>query len=123
MTDPIAFGNNVYAITSTGNLVCVDQATGKKVWQLSVAKQPDGASFSGGMTANDAVIYAATNIGDVLAIDARTQKTLWKKSLKIPLRGAPLYAHGRILVNAATALATVYCSLVNVQCAIAGIAV
>lgn len=97
--DPIAFGGYVYVVNSQGNLVCISLKDGEKKWSLNIAKQPDDASFSGGITAENSTIYAATNIGDVVAVDVKSKKILWKKALKYPLRGAPLYANGIVVVN------------------------
>ena len=98
-SDMIAFDGNIYAVNSNGILVCISQNDGKKLWEKQIAKQPDDGAFSGGLTSNGSVIYASTNLGDVVAIDTKSQKELWKKSLKYPLRGAPLYVDGKIIVN------------------------
>ena len=98
-SDPIAFDGKIFIVNSRGDLLCISQNDGKNLWEVKVAKQPDGATFSGGMTADGSVIYVATNIGDVVAVDVNSQKTIWKKSLKYPLRGAPLVASGKLIVN------------------------
>ena len=97
--EPVVFGGNIYAINSRGELVCLSLTDGKKSWSIQIAKQPDDAVFTGGVTANNSILYIATNIGDFVAVDAKTQKILWKKSLKYPLRGAPLYANGKLVTN------------------------
>ncbi len=98
-SEPIAFNGHAYVVNSHGDLVCIELKDGKQKWSLNIAKQPDDASFAGGITAENSVIYASTNIGDVVAVNTTTQKILWKKSLKYPLRGAPLYADGIVIVN------------------------
>ncbi|MDR0942536.1 MAG: PQQ-like beta-propeller repeat protein [Holosporales bacterium] len=95
----LVFGENVYAVDSQGTLVCISEQSGKKLWEKRIAKQPDGAVFSGGMAINNGVIYIATNIGTIVAIDSKTQKELWIKSVKYPLHGAPLYVSGKIIAS------------------------
>lgn len=98
-SEPIAFNGHAYIVNSRGDLVCIELKDGKQKWSLNIAKQPDEALFAGGITAENSVVYASTNIGDVVAVDTVTQRILWKKSLKYPLRGAPLYADGIVIVN------------------------
>ena len=95
----IAFDKNLYVINSNGVLVCLSQVDGKKLWEKLIAKQPDDAIFSGGLTANGSIIYISTNIGEVKAIDTKTQKELWTTNLKYPLKGIPIYSHGKIIIN------------------------
>lgn len=95
----IAFNNHLYVVNSNGSLVCLSQNTGEKLWDHMVAKQPDSAIFSGGLTANGSTIYVSSNIGTVKAIDANTRKELWVANLKYPLKGVPLYSHGKIIIN------------------------
>ena len=95
----IAFQGNLYVINSNGVLICLSQVDGKKLWEKLIAKQPDDAIFSGGITANDSIIYISTNIGEVKAVDTKTQKELWSVNLKYPLKGLPLYSHGKIIIN------------------------
>lgn len=98
-SDPIAFGSNVFVVNSNGELICISQKNGEKLWKTKVAQQPEGGVFSGGLTANSNVIYVATNIGEVVALNVATKSITWKKALKYPLRGAPLYAGGKVIVN------------------------
>lgn len=95
----IAFEENLYVVNSNGILICLSQLDGKKLWSKLVAKQPDDAIFSGGLTANGSTLYIATNIGEVKAIDSKNQKELWSVNLKYPLKGVPIYSHGRIIIN------------------------
>ena len=98
--EPVVFGGNIYTVNARGDLVCISLKDGAKQWYINVAKQPDDAVFTGGITSNGSVVYVATNIGDVVAVDTTTHKVLWKKSLKYPLRGAPLYVSGKLVANA-----------------------
>ncbi len=96
---PISFGGNIYTIDSYGVLRCLCQKNGDEVWKLSVAPQPSQGSFSGGLTADNGILYITTNIGNVLAIDSKTQKELWSENFKAPLKGAPIYAAGKLIVT------------------------
>ncbi len=98
-SEPIALNGYAYVVNSYGDLVCIALKNGEKKWALNIAKQPDDASFAGGITAENSHLYISTNIGDVVAVNVATQKILWRKSIKYPLRGAPLYADGIVIVN------------------------
>jgi outer membrane protein assembly factor BamB len=94
----VALDGDIYAVSALGKLVCISQKDGKKKWNILVAKQPDGAIFTGGLTINNGIIYVATNIGTVIAIDSKTHKELWSKAVKFPFRGVPLCAYEKIIV-------------------------
>lgn len=98
-SDPIAFDNRIFVVNSLGDLICISQDTGAQLWKINIAKQPDDALFSGGLTANGHVIYASTNIGNVVAVDTKSQKIIWTKSLRFPLKGSPLFVTGIVVVN------------------------
>ncbi|MBQ7539500.1 MAG: PQQ-binding-like beta-propeller repeat protein, partial [Bacteroidaceae bacterium] len=98
-SDPIAFDGKVYVVNSYGNLVCVSQNNGEKLWELPIAPQTDDGDFSGGLTASGNTLYVSANTGDVIAVDTVSQKELWRKSLKYPLRGTPLIVGNRLFVN------------------------
>jgi outer membrane protein assembly factor BamB len=89
----------IYAIDAGGTLICISQADGKKVWEKPIARQPDEAVFSGGLTIENGILYIATNIGTVHAIDSRTQKEVWDCKIKYPLKGAPLFVAGKVIVT------------------------
>ena len=96
---PICFGGNIYVVDALGVLCCISQKDGKTIWEKEIAKQSDEASFSGGITANNGTIYATSNTGKVIAINSKTKKQLWSKDLKFPLKGAPLFVDGKIIVT------------------------
>ncbi|MDR1365027.1 MAG: PQQ-like beta-propeller repeat protein, partial [Holosporales bacterium] len=95
----VAVGTSVFCINANGKLVCLSQKDGRQLWEKDVAPQPDEALFSGGMTANGEILYITTNVCAVLAIDTKTQNILWKRDIKYPLKGAPLYVAGKVIVT------------------------
>ena len=96
---PIILGEDVYAINSRGDLICLSLKDGKKKWETKVAKQPEEGLFAGGMTAHENIIYIATNTGDIVAVDTRKEIIIWRKALNFQFRSAPLYAFGKLIVT------------------------
>ena len=98
-SDPIFVDGKIYAIDAMGILSCVLAKDGKLLWQKEIAKQPDEAVFSGGVTIDEGVLFVATNIGTVLAIDTKDQREIWKKDLKSPLKSAPIVSAGKLIIT------------------------
>jgi outer membrane protein assembly factor BamB len=98
-SDIIAFSGNIYVIDASGTLFCISQKDGKKLWKKLVAPQPKDGIFSGGLTSDGSTIYVSSNTGNIIAVNSKTQETLWTKSLKYPIKGAPLYIDKKIIVT------------------------
>ena len=100
--EPIVIDDCLYIVNSKGELKCISISNKSEKWSIAVAKQPDDTVYSGGLTAEGSTIYVTTNTGDVLAIDSQEKKIIWKKSIKHPLRNAPLYINDKLLVLSVT---------------------
>ena len=78
--------------TMNGEVVAVDAATGKHLWDTSVPGDPTG----GATVVNDLVI-TGTLQGNLVAIDRTTGKIVWTHSVGYPISGWPSVA-GDLLV-------------------------
>jgi outer membrane protein assembly factor BamB len=78
--------------TMNGEVVAVDAATGKHLWDTSVPGDPTG----GATVVNDLVI-TGTLQGNLVAIDRTTGKIVWTHSVGYPISGWPAVA-GDLLV-------------------------
>ena len=77
-----------------GNLVALDQRTGKEVWRTQIGKWQDGNTITSAPLFYNNVVYTGISGGDrtargkLTALDARTGKTLWR-FWTVPDPGAP----------------------------------
>ncbi len=89
---PTVDGDHLYVLTGHGDLACLETATGKKVWQLSMQKDLHGQMASGwGYTesplvdGDKLVCTPGGRDGSVAALDKKTGKVLWRsKDLTAP---------------------------------------
>lgn len=54
--------------------------------------------LGGGLVVNEGILYATTGYGTLIAIDVASGKTKWKISVGAPVRGAPAYSDGLVVV-------------------------
>jgi outer membrane protein assembly factor BamB len=78
--------------TMNGEVVAVDAATGRHLWDTSIPGDPTG----GATVVNDLVI-TGTIQGNLVAIDRKTGKIVWTLSVGYPISGWPSVA-GDLLV-------------------------
>lgn len=82
-TTPTVDGNNLYAMTGMGNLVCLDANTGKINWQVQTIEKFDGKYGRWGIAECPLIVdnkVIATPGGpdaSIVALDKATGKTLW----------------------------------------------
>ncbi len=91
---PVVAGDAVYAASNGGNLVKIDLATGKKVWEASV---PERLSIGPGSDGRTTV--AVSTRGTVYAYD-ETGKQIWKVSVSSEVLSEPIVAGGIVIVRA-----------------------
>jgi outer membrane protein assembly factor BamB len=78
-----------------GELVALDQATGRKIWTLHL-QHPD----FGCATLADGVVFTTTFDGKVYGVDSSTGRVLWSTSLRAGTNACPALARGMLLVGA-----------------------
>lgn len=78
--DIVSFGENIYAATMEGLLVCLDINSGQLRWSFPV-KFP---GFEGPIIVDGHVIAGGTD-GNVYSLDSSTGNLLWKKALGSPI--------------------------------------
>ncbi len=95
----LVFNDKLYMVNGNGELCCLEKQTGRLLWKTKVATQPNSGRFSGGISANKNIVYLATNMSEVIAFDTKTRKQLWKKNLDGMVKGVPVFANGKLIVN------------------------
>jgi len=81
---PTVDGERVYALGGDGNLVCVDAATGKSVWQVNLLKEYGGSNINWGISESplidgEKIIVNAGGPGaSVVALNKADGSLIWK---------------------------------------------
>jgi outer membrane protein assembly factor BamB len=99
---PVYYNNRVYVPIGQdpehgeglGNFICIDVATGKKVWNNDTLHR----SLSTPAIA-DGLIYVSDFSGFIHCLDAETGKTVWKFDTRSHIWGSPLLADGKVYVG------------------------
>lgn len=89
----MASGSEIFAVSFSGEFVCVDADTGQVLWRRTVK------SYSGMARAGDLVIVTDES-GVVWALDARTGAAAWKQEdLKYRKLSPPAFFNGYVVVG------------------------
>ena len=89
----LASGSEIFAVSFSGEFVCVDSDTGQVLWRRTVK------SYSGMAQAGDLVIVTDES-GVVWALDARTGAAAWKQEgLLYRKLSPPAYFNGYVVVG------------------------
>ncbi len=82
---PTVDGNHLYALTTWGDLHCVERDTGKKVWNVHLKKDLQGKVLHDGrytesplIDGNVLICTPGGKLGTVAALDRKTGKVLWR---------------------------------------------
>jgi alcohol dehydrogenase (cytochrome c) len=81
---PVSDGTRVYLQELTGDVLALDLATGRLMWQHRFAQPTDGPN---GVALGDGRVYGNTST-DAFALDAATGRLLWRR--RIGSRGTPV---------------------------------
>jgi outer membrane protein assembly factor BamB len=113
---PIVAGGLVFVLDAEAHVFAFEAATGKRVWDKSLAPALENRSllstvnpfaaktvtpwkgFGGGIAYDSGRLYAGTGFGAVVAMDARTGRQLWFANTIVPVHSAPVVIDGRVYV-------------------------
>jgi len=110
---PIVAHDKVYSASRAGEVIALDQKTGKKLWQADLSDVKNERSFwdsklsallSGGPIAGVGKIFIGSENGKVYALDAQTGELSWKVSIKGEVINAPAVESGIVVVNSASGI-------------------
>ena len=90
---PVVEAGYVYAVGSDGELLKLDEKTGKQVWRAVV-----GEPVSGGVGAGGGLVLVGTQRGAIFAYDL-AGKLQWKSNLSSEVLSAPQYFDGMVIVR------------------------
>jgi outer membrane protein assembly factor BamB len=95
----LAHGGNVLAVAESGEVVAVDQASGRVVWKFSGPPvDPSTFNRTDPALAGDRLLVGWPS-GIVQALDAGTGKQLWQRDLGRPLNTSLIVAGGNAVVG------------------------
>lgn len=90
---PMVEAGYVYAVGSDGEVIKLDEKTGKQIWRVA-AEEP----VSGGVGAGGGLVLIGTQHGAVFAYDL-SGKLQWKSKLSSEVLSAPQYFDGMVIVR------------------------
>lgn len=97
---PIVANGRVFVMDAAGVISAHDEKDISDVFwtnESGLVEDVDDV-LGGGLAMNDGVLYATTGYGTLMAIDASNGKQKWKISVGAPVRGAPTYSDGMVVV-------------------------
>ncbi len=95
---PVVQDGVIYAMDSMSKVTAFNADTGHKIWQKKFTEkgETENIAYGGGVTAGEDALYISNGYGHVAALSKSTGEEIWVTKLKIPMRGAPTYADGRV---------------------------
>ena len=93
---PLTIGNRAYTIDTSGMVVCVDIATGRKLWKYAT----DLSALSG-LGGNENLVIATSGDGDIAAfqIVEKGLEPVWKTRVSSEVRATPVVNDDQVLVR------------------------
>lgn len=111
---PAVAYDKVYVASRQGDVLALDQETGKPTWQRNFAIFPEqgffdgltslwssgvSAKISGGLTVVFDTVFFGTEDGYVYALDAQTGETKWQADVRGEVLAAPAVESGIVVIN------------------------
>jgi len=95
---PVVLDGIIYAMDAMSKVTAYNADTGQKIWQKEFKEkgETENISYGGGIAAGPEALYITNGYGQVAALSKSTGDVIWMTHLKIPMRGAPTYADGRL---------------------------
>ncbi len=99
LSEPIVVGGRVYTVDADGEVRSFQASNGSSIWSF----QPDAMDDSdrlrgGGLAFGDGILFLTTTNGEVFGLDPDSGVEIWNQQLFAPIRGAPTFVDGRLLV-------------------------
>jgi len=93
---PLIIGNRAYTIDTSGMVVCVDIATGRKLWKYAT----DLSALSG-LGGNENLVIATSGDGDIAAfqIVEKGLEPVWETRVSSEVRATPVVNDDQVLVR------------------------
>ena len=110
---PIVAYGKVFSASRMGDVVALDKATGKEVWQVDLSDINNERSFwdgrtsalvAGGPVAGMDKIFLGTENGKIFALVADTGELVWQANIKGEIITAPAIDSGILVVNSASGI-------------------
>ncbi|HYE49308.1 MAG TPA: PQQ-binding-like beta-propeller repeat protein [Azospirillaceae bacterium] len=100
LTTPVVAEGRVYVLDTDFDLHAFDEATGRRVWSVSTAREEEeDEALGGGVAYADGRVYVTTGFGETLAVDPSNGSVLWRQRIAAPIRSAPVVSGGRVFVT------------------------
>lgn len=93
---PVVNDGVVYAASRIGEVIAIDQASGKRKWTKKL-----GVSLSSGVGVSESRVYVSTGEGLVLALDATNGKQLWQSQASSEVLVPISAGFGSVIVRSA----------------------
>jgi outer membrane protein assembly factor BamB len=97
---PVVADGRIFALDASTQVGALDEATGKRLWQVDLTP-PDtrGSSFGGGVAVGEGLLFAATGYAELVAMNPADGAIVWRKHIPSPARGAPTVIKGRVFAQ------------------------
>ncbi len=97
---PVIGNGRIFALDASSQVGALDEATGKRLWQVDLTPEDTrGSSFGGGVALGDDLLFAATGYAEVVALNPADGTIVWRKRIPAPARGAPTVIKGRVFAQ------------------------
>ena len=94
LLSPVVSGNQLYAASADGEVICIDAGNGKTVWRIQA-----GTGITAGVGSDGNIVVVAGTDGLILAFDASTGKQRWKAQASTEILSAPAVGNGTVVVR------------------------
>ncbi|PZP87253.1 MAG: hypothetical protein DI582_00335 [Azospirillum brasilense] len=97
---PVVADGRVFAMDAAGIISAVrTDDISEELWMSEAGAVEDVDDvLGGGLLVQDGVLYATTGYGSLLALRTQDGKLLWKSKVGAPVRGAPAFSEGLVIV-------------------------
>jgi outer membrane protein assembly factor BamB len=91
---PALAGGSVYAAARAGNVMALEEKTGRERWRVNLDLR-----LSGGVGADERLVAVASEEGEVVALEADSGKVRWRARVSSEVLAAPAVGAGVVLVR------------------------